>query len=416
LALDWQNDLHTALVRTLSPLLVPAGVLVAARLLFPYVADLPEGIRSWAPWAVLLLGTALATVFSRGRVFFALATFALAYLGARQWMMGGLAAWPARTVYTAMCVFVPLNLALFAIFRERGIFNGHGGNKALLIILEVLVVAWIGLERQAIALDLIARPFLPDWVARGSPVPHAGLILLATAFAVVLGKALLRGSPIDVAMAGALYAFGAAADAAARPDAFATYLLAAALILTVGLLQDSYRMAFRDELTTLPSRRALGERMLGLGRRFTIAMVDVDHFKKFNDTYGHATGDQVLRMVAAKMRDVGGGGRPYRYGGEEFAIVFPRQSVDEALPHLEALRERIADYKMALRGPDRPKRTKTGKRRRATTGKAQRSVAVTVSIGLAERTERLDSPERVIQSADNALYRAKKAGRNRVAR
>jgi len=410
------NDLRTAVFRTLSPLLVPAGVLVAARLLLPHVAALPEGIRTWAPSAVLVLGALLATVFSRGRVFFALVTLGLAYLAARQWMAAGLAAWPARTVYTAMCLFVPMNLALFALFRERGIFNGHGGNKALLVILEVIVVGWLGLERQSVPVDLAAQPFLPAWMARGSPVPHAGLVLLAAAFAVVLGKALLRGSPIDVAIAGALYAFGAAVDAAARPEAFATYLLAAALMLTIGMLQDSYRMAFRDELTGLPSRRALGERMLGLGRRFTIAMVDVDHFKKFNDTYGHDIGDQVLRMVAAKMHDVGGGGRPYRYGGEEFAIVFPRQSIAEALPHLEALRERIADYQMAIRGPDRPKRTKTGKRRRAASGKAPRAVAVTVSIGVAERTERLDSPDRVIQSADKALYRAKKAGRNRVAR
>jgi len=395
---------------------LPAVVLVAAWLLIPQTAELPEAVRAWMPWGVLFLGAVLAASFSRGRVFFALCTLALAYLGARQWMPGGLASWPARTVYNAMCVFVPLNLALFAVFRERGIFNGHGGNKALLIALQVIVVAWIGLERQAVSLELVAQSFLPAWVARGTPIPDAGLVSLGLAFAVVLAKALISRSPIDVSVAGALYAFGAAADAAARPSAFATYLLAAALILTIGLLQDSYRMAFRDELTGLPSRRALGERMLGLGRRFAIAMVDVDHFKKFNDSYGHDVGDQVLRMVAAKIREVGGGGRPYRYGGEEFTIVFPRQDIDEVLPHLEALRTNIATYRMAIRAPDRPKRTRTGKRRRAPQGKAPRQVSVTVSIGVAQHTERLDTPEKVIKNADKALYRAKKAGRNRVAR
>ena len=282
--------------------------------------------------------------------------------------------------------------------------------------MQVIVVAWIGLERQSIPIDLVARPFLPDWLAQGTPIPHAGVVLLAIAFAVVLGKALLWGSPIDVAVAGALYAFGAAADAAAQPVVFTIYLLVAALVLTIGMLQDSYRMAFRDELTGLPSRRALGDRMLGLGRRFTIAMVDVDHFKKFNDAYGHDVGDQVLRMVAGKMRDVGGGGRPYRYGGEEFTIVFPGKGIEDALPFLEALRARIADYRMAIRAPDRPKRTKTGKRRRASSGKQPRSVSVTVSIGAAQQTERLDTPEKVILGADKALYRAKKAGRNRVAK
>lgn len=408
--------MHSAALRTLSPLIMPAAVLVAARLLLPYADAFPAAIRAWVPWGVLALGAVLAAAFSRGRVFFALCTLALAYLAARQWMTGGLASWPARTVYTAMCVFVPVNLALFAVFRERGIFNGHGGNKALLIIMQVIVVAWIGLERQSIPIDLVARPFLPDWLAQGTPIPHAGVVLLAIAFAVVLGKALLWGSPIDVAVAGALYAFGAAADAAAQPVVFTIYLLVAALVLTIGMLQDSYRMAFRDELTGLPSRRALGDRMLGLGRRFTIAMVDVDHFKKFNDAYGHDVGDQVLRMVAGKMRDVGGGGRPYRYGGEEFTIVFPGKGIEDALPFLEALRARIADYRMAIRAPDRPKRTKTGKRRRASSGKQPRSVSVTVSIGAAQQTERLDTPEKVILGADKALYRAKKAGRNRVAK
>lgn len=406
----------SAALRTLGPLVMPAVVLVAAWLFLPLAAALPAGVRTWIPWGVLILGAVLAAAFSRGRVFFALCSLALAYLGARHWMTGDLASLPARTVYVAMCVFVPVNLALFAVFRERGIFNGHGGNKALLIALQVIVTAWIGLERQAVPLELVAQPFLPAWLAHGTSIPHAGLVLLAIAFAVVLAKALLWRSPIDVAVAGALYAFGTATDAAAQPDAFATYLLAAALILTIGMLQDSYRMAFRDELTGLPSRRALGDRMLGLGRRFVIAMVDVDHFKKFNDTYGHDVGDQVLRMVAARMRDVEGGGRPYRYGGEEFTIVFPRQSVDEALPHLEALRTHIAEYRMAIRAPDRPKRSQTGKRRRASAGKAPREVSVTVSIGVAQRTERLDTPEKVIQSADKALYRAKKAGRNRVAR
>jgi diguanylate cyclase (GGDEF)-like protein len=395
-------------------------VLLAAWLLLPYAPELPASVRTWLPWGVLVLGAMLAAAFSRGRIFFALCTLALAYLGASQWMTsgmaGGLSAWPARAVYTAMCVFVPVNLALFAIFRERGIFNGHGGNKALLIVLQVIVTAWIGLERQAVPLDLVAQPFLPEWLARGTPIPHAGLLLLSIAFAVVLAKALLWRSPIDVAVAGALYAFGAAADGAAHPEFFATYLLAAALILTIGMLQDSYRMAFRDELTGLPSRRALGDRMLGLGRRYAIAMVDVDHFKKFNDTYGHDVGDQVLRMVSAKMRDVAGGGRPYRYGGEEFTIVFPSQGIEEAQSHLEALRAQIADYRMAIRAPDRPQRTKTGKRRRAGARKTPRDVSVTVSIGVAQRTERLDTPEKVIQSADKALYRAKKAGRNRVAR
>jgi GGDEF domain-containing protein len=179
------------------------------------------------------------------------------------------------------------------------------------------------------------------------------------------------------------------------------------------MLQDSYRMAFRDTLTGLPSRRALEERLAGLGRTYTIAMVDVDYFKKFNDTYGHAFGDQALKMVAAKLAKVGGGGTAYRYGGEEFTVLFPSRSLGEALPHLEALRKTIADYPMSLRALDRPALAWFGRKRRGT-GHTGHTVTVTVSIGMAGASAQLTTPATVVWAADRALYRAKKKGRNKV--
>src|SRR3990167_5951921 len=104
------------------------------------------------------------------------------------------------------------------------------------------------------------------------------------------------------------------------PGAFGAFMAAAGAIMLVSLLQESHRLAFRDELTGLPSRRALEEGLHGLGPAHAIAMVDVDHFKKFNDTHGHDIGDQVLRLVAAQLRKIGGGGKAYRYGGEEFTL------------------------------------------------------------------------------------------------
>jgi GGDEF domain-containing protein len=172
-------------------------------------------------------------------------------------------------------------------------------------------------------------------------------------------------------------------------------------------------MAFCDDLTGLPSRRALNEDLRGMGRRYALAMVDVDHFKKFNDTHGHDVGDQVLRMVAFRILKVAGGGRAYRYGGEEFTIIFPGKDSKDALTHLEALRKEIADYRMTLRGPDRPANDDAGRNRRAGRG-ADRTVSVTVSMGLAEAGEGGVTPEQVLKAADSALYRAKSKGRNQV--
>jgi len=174
-------------------------------------------------------------------------------------------------------------------------------------------------------------------------------------------------------------------------------------------------MAFADELTGLPGRRALEERLPALGPQCAFAMVDVDHFKRFNDTHGHDIGDQVLKLVAARLAEVGGGGVAYRYGGEEFCVIFDGCDAGEALPQLEAIRASIESYEMAVRGEERPRDPQTGTRLRgAPDREPQKRLSVTVSIGVAERSDESMKPMAAIKAADQALYRAKEGGRNRV--
>ncbi|WP_448547785.1 GGDEF domain-containing protein [Thalassotalea fusca] len=175
------------------------------------------------------------------------------------------------------------------------------------------------------------------------------------------------------------------------------------------IIIDSYYLAYRDELTKLPSRRALNQMALSLGRRYTVAMMDIDHFKKFNDTYGHDIGDQVLKLVGAKLAQVKGGGRVFRYGGEEFTVIFPRRTAEEAAFELERIRQAIADYKIVIRHPVR----KTKKARASQSNAPNKTVSVTISIGVAMRQNK-NTFEQTIKQADEALYRAKKNGRNNV--
>jgi len=172
-------------------------------------------------------------------------------------------------------------------------------------------------------------------------------------------------------------------------------------------------MAFLDELTGLPGRRALNADFGRLGGRFSVAMVDVDFFKKFNDTYGHDVGDQVLQMVAMNLARVTGGGRAFRYGGEEFVVLFAGKDVEAVKQHLEDLREAIAAAAFTLRDKDRPETAPKDKNKPAS-GKAGKTVSVTVSIGLAGASAEAGDPDTVLKAADKALYKAKKAGRNRV--
>ena len=145
-------------------------------------------------------------------------------------------------------------------------------------------------------------------------------------------------------------------------------------------------------------------------------MVDVDHFKKFNDTHGHDIGDQVLKLVGARLAEVGGGGIAYRYGGEEFSVLFPRADLAEALPHLEAIcarRSRGTAWRCAARtGRSRPRRAPSSAATRSTRRRnSSRSPSPSAS---AHPDERLRTPAQVIRAADEALYRAKQGGRNRV--
>jgi GGDEF domain-containing protein len=192
------------------------------------------------------------------------------------------------------------------------------------------------------------------------------------------------------------------------------YAGSAGLILMLTALEQGYEIAHRDELTGLPGRRAFNSMMGQLGRTYAIAMCDVDHFKKFNDTYGHDVGDQVLRMVAAKLLQVGGGGRVFRYGGEEFLVVFRGRSAIEAAPFAESVRKAIADTGFVLRGHDRPVRRPSKIPDANQTTHPRVTSRITVSIGLADRSQRHSTPELVLDAADAALYRAKEAGRNCV--
>lgn len=182
------------------------------------------------------------------------------------------------------------------------------------------------------------------------------------------------------------------------------------------ILKDSFMMAFRDELTDIPSRRALVQYVQTLGRKYSVVMCDIDHFKKFNDTYGHDVGDEVLKLVASKLNNISGGGKTFRFGGEEFVIIFPRKTAAQVMLFVEEVRRTIADYDITLRASPRTPKSKRLLAKRAYTKKKtiEKVVKVTSSFGIAQRTKEHSSFDNIMKQADIALYAAKKDGRNCV--
>ena len=347
----------------------------------------------------------MAAWFNRGRAL-VLAASILAAFAALELL-------PSRALYTTAAILVPLNTLAALAFPERGARFGQGTRWIALLVLEgILLFVVLRYWRIDALLD---NPLL-----RSPPTPLAARLAFGAAVAVGVARAWPTFSPLEVGVPAALAAFFIACEFAGEPGTpppgtYYLFIAAAGAMLLAAVLHESHRMAFRDALTGLPNRRALEEQLRALGDAYTIAMVDVDHFKAFNDTHGHDTGDQVLRLVASRLAEVEGGGRAFRYGGEEFTVLFPGHFLFDCMPSLEKLRASIEGYKMALRGGDRPQDKEEGAKRRAGTRAAQ-SVSVTVSIGAASPGKKAGQPADVLKLADEALYRAKKAGRNRVSR
>jgi diguanylate cyclase (GGDEF)-like protein len=311
-----------------------------------------------------------------------------------------------------------LNFVILSLQQETGFTLPSLAPLSLLLFIESVIVAVI-CRPEPVAQHALHRVLAP------APLPFATLLAFAAATIVLLARFLLFHKPAESGLLWALAASFLALHFGGAGRIPTAYFATAALTLAGSIVETSYRLAYYDELTALPSRRAFHDALLRLTPPYSIAMLDIDHFKRCNDTYGHDTGDEVLRMVAARLERVAGGGQAYRVGGEEFAIVFSGKTAKDVLDPLEQLRLDIAASSFCLRGTERRQETRGPDRRtsRGQTGRAIRKLtqaslatdlSVTASMGVATATQPKASAEEVIKAADKALYRAKNAGRNRI--
>ena len=369
-----------------------------------------EAVATSAPvysWVIFCAGILLGWRFKRSQLVVALAVLFAADRAMAAFPAAGPNALVGRTVYAAVALLLPLDLAALAWLSERTMATWAGRLVQGAILIQPLAIALL----MRPELTLVAQDLQREVALAGMHITKIpALALLAFLVALVLTglRFILRRTVIQASLAWALLAalLGLNGDGPAAT----MYLATGGLVLIVSLIETSHRMAFSDELTGLPSRRALTDALMRLPEAYTVAMIDIDHFKKLNDEFGHAAGDQVLRMIGSTLTRTEGGGRPFRYGGEEFAVLFPGKSTEEALPYLQDLRETIEASVFIVRGGDRPKLKP--KPVRSTGGRKR--VAITVSIGVAEPEEVGVEPDEVIRAADQALYHAKRTGRNRI--
>lgn len=397
-------------------LLIPALVLPGgAALLLDTVAQLPESSRitlSQLPYVLTGVVALLAYGFNCSQILFAALNLIGAYALIQTGLQTSLDQPAAYVLFSILSLLMPLHFTLISTYSERGLLTRIGILRLTGVVVSYLLLGYFWFSNAlaplltALPLNLLEMFFEGRFLSQMAAVFYG--VAIITNLIYLLSN---RGHGEGGILAGVVSSLCVLIwfD---QPN-ISTLMVSAALIaMAISVVQSSHNMAYLDELTGIPGRRALQDKLATLGKRYTLAMVDIDHFKKFNDTYGHDTGDQVLRMVAAKLATVRGGGKAYRYGGEEFTLVFPGKEEEQALPHIEELRELIANYPLRVRGNDRPDDSKAGASMRGTC-KENDSVAITISIGLSHKTDELPDTAAVIKAADTALYEAKHQGRNR---
>ncbi len=386
------------------------------------------------PYALAVLCLSIGIRFGYCGVMIAALSLGAAYLvtrhhGGAGFDMPGL---QRAVVYALPAMLVPNYL--LAAWTERVPWRSRRGIGALLLaagwclivgggqlrLFEPSAILALRLESLTQHMGAGIRSFLEalpaaQWAADHLPLAIDGRVMLWPTCLLLMIRAVMTRSPV---LAGLGASLAVTVPPLVRLSGFVSLGLvytAATLIVLVGVLESIFKRAYRDGLTDLPGRRSLDDTLRQLGRRYTIAMLDVDHFKRFNDRYGHATGDEVLKMIAARAGRIRGG-QMFRYGGEEFAVVFRGRAADHAESAMEDFRRHLAQTPFAIRKRPRSPRSRRGRQSRRSAPGNLTQVKVTVSIGLAARAGRQRNAAAVLKAADKALYRAKRSGRNRLCR
>lgn len=375
------------------------------------VPDMLIGHLDWLPYALVTIGLFLCLVFYNSREF-----CLLLLAGGFFWLLQGyvwskgLPGVMKQGLFDLLSILLPLNLLVLYFLKERGLLNRHGGKRLALIVAELMLLFWLVHTHRLELLSWLAIEPLNTDLTRFTVIKQAVLALWLAAFMTLLINWSMKAGFMRAIWLLTLLALMITMHAVQHVLISTLYFVFASLVIIAGIMINAYHLAYRDELTLLPSRRALKQQLLALGKNYAIAMVDVDHFKKLNDTYGHDVGDDVLKLLASQLRTVEGGGKAFRYGGEEFTVVFPGRDSAHAADYLDLLRRRIAATPFILRHKKRPRRKPQQKKPRSAT----REINITVSIGVAEKQDRHGNPQEVIKTADKALYKAKEGGRNQV--
>ena len=410
--------MSSTIVRLILPLTCAVIALILRYLLAdqsPNTTSQLEFLLQQLPYILLGLGALMALLTNHALEAGITIGLLCAYWLIQSFLQSPLSSQPASQIFYLLTLLSPALLITYALMPQSSCLQLQGLLTALLTPLIVVLVASLLAINQQLFLNA-ATNAINNTVA-GSHLSMLSWLLYLVAIGLCIGLSLYQQQSIHNSVLGcslmSLITYGWIQLNSVSAFMFSGMGLLLCINLTISLLQIGYR----DDLTQIGNRRALQQTAKTLRGPYAVAMVDADYFKKINDQFGHDLGDQALRVIASLLKQTANGGKPFRYGGEEFCLLFKGKTQQEVLDALEACRQAIANYDMVVRDKQhRPKKLKEGETRRGAS-KRKSNLRLTVSIGVASsdngNASNSTNPfEQVLKSAHKALYRAKASGRN----
>lgn len=367
------------------------------------------GFAVHLPYVLFSAAVAIGHLFKQSRMAMVACAMQLCYWVIQHRLQAPLTSGTTLLELSLLALLLPIACLATSIFRNGGLFDRSFGMYLTTLGLFGLWFGLIVTEYQSGGFTILSDSLFYS-VGSLSELPLILVLYLMTLTGVSLVFVLRENRLMDVVNYTAILLASNTFLFFQVPHISSTMFSLSGILLILYLLSASHEMAFHDRLTLLPGRHALDLDIRHLRRRFAIAMIDVDHFKQFNDAYGHETGDDVLKLVAARLRLVRGRARVYRYGGEEFTVLFKGKTSQQAVEFLELLRRDIEQYDLVLRNNiTRPANDRQGAKQRHDA--KRNAVHITISIGICDSVTQAN-PLEAMKFADQALYSAKKAGRN----
>ncbi|MDK9738077.1 GGDEF domain-containing protein [Vibrio sp. D404a] len=402
----------SSLFRFSFPLLLLSILLVGMNSVI-LITESNQGFANNLPYILLSVAGILCFTFKQGRMTMVSITMLIAYIVIQMRLQTPLNTGTTLLELSLLAALLPVSCLLVYAFPNTALSLRTAGLYfaaiALFVTWSQLIISHFydgGFESWSEGL-LFTLPSL-------SKIPFILVMYSLGLSGLTAILVLLYNRPIDVVVYSSIVMASATFIFFDVQYISSTLFSLSGVLIIIYMMSASHALAFNDQLTNIPGRHALESDMKHLGRKFSLAMLDIDHFKSFNDTYGHDIGDEVLKLVASRMRLTSGHPRIYRYGGEEFTIIYRRKQAKHVVTHLNELIKDIEAYDIIIRDNQaRPNCDETGSKNRGRVPAKSKIVNVTVSIGLAD-SKSTKKPEEVMKLADNALYKAKKAGRNRL--